>query len=260
LEGDRVTALYDATPAAYSDLSELLLGDNRGTFEGLLDVNGSALCFFGDLLELRGGTTGVGISASGLRGEFAMLKMDRSGELTGELRGMPGKSSLNGIIEAAMRSGETGGLFAGVLIFAGLVRCGERFLRDGDMEKNFSRGGGLRGDVNDVLVGDRMGALLKILGTILSWKTSSDSIDGEATLKAGSLEPNVFGVLRGVCCTTTDSALGDFFGDCERTCCRDSTEDFNGERLRSASLLPFFTTDVCASFVADMRCFNGLFS
>ena len=37
-------------------------------------------------------------------------------------------------------------------------------------------------------------------------------------------------------------------------------EDLSGERLSNPSLLGFLTTDVCASLVAEMRCFSGLFS
>ena len=101
--------------------------------------SGHVTLFFGD-------TAGLAISASGLRGELGIWKIERSGELVGELGGIPGKSSLKGIMEAAMCSGEVGGLFAGV--FFGLMekyRCGERFLRDGEAERYFSFGG-LRGE------------------------------------------------------------------------------------------------------------------
>lgn len=179
------------------DFRELLLGDSLGTFDGLRETSGSALCFFGDVLDDRGGTRGVGISANGLRGELATWKIERSGELTGEL-GMPGNSSLNGIIDAIMRSGDVGGLFAGVFGFAGLLRSGERILRDGEAERNFSRAGGLRGDPKDDFVGETIEDVLNMLTMVLSWKTSSSAVNGDATLWTGAALLKLFGVLRGL--------------------------------------------------------------
>ena len=52
--------------------------------------------------------------------------------------------------------------------------------------------------------------VLKALKAVLLPKTSSESIEGDATVKTGSVLSKAFGVLRGLCWS---SGLGVFFGD-----------------------------------------------